>query len=55
MIVIFLALVGAVLGGITAARRKGNKLDIAQYVVVYMILFAVVGLALTIAIEKLAA
>ena len=55
MIVIILALIGAVLGGINAARRKGNTLDILQYVAVYAILFAIAGLALTIAIEKLAA
>ncbi|WP_425098391.1 apolipoprotein acyltransferase [Tropicibacter sp. S64] len=55
MIVIVLALVGAVLGGVTAARRKGNGFDIAQYAVVYAIILALIGLALTIGIEKLAA
>lgn len=55
MIVIILALVGAVTGGTLAARRKGNKADIAQYVAVYAIIFALIGLVLTIGIEKIAA
>ncbi|WGW02602.1 apolipoprotein acyltransferase [Tropicibacter oceani] len=53
MIVIFGALLGAILGGINAARRKGNIADIAQYAAVYAIIFALVGLILTISIEKL--
>lgn len=53
MIVIAGAILGAILGGFLAARRKGNKADIAQYATVYAIAFALVGLVLTIAIEKL--
>ncbi|ETA52193.1 MULTISPECIES: hypothetical protein [Ponticoccus] len=53
MIVIAGAILGAILGGIVAARRKGNKADIAQYAVVYGIALALAGLVLTIAIEKL--
>lgn len=53
MIVIIAALVGATIGGLTAKRRKGNKLDIAQYLVVYAIAFALVGMLVTIALEKL--
>lgn len=52
MIVILLAIAGALLGGITAKRRKGNKADIAQYAVGYAILFALIGLILTIVVEK---
>ena len=55
MIVIFAALAGAILGGLRAARRKGNKLDIAQYAAVHAIAFALAGLFLTIFIEKFAA
>ena len=52
MIVIAAALIGALLGGFNAKRRKGNAADIAQYAAVYAILFAVIGLIITIVIEK---
>lgn len=54
MIVIAAVLIGAILGGLTARRRKGNAADIAQFVVVYAIAFGIAGLILTIVIEKLA-
>ncbi|MFZ7090507.1 apolipoprotein acyltransferase [Primorskyibacter sp. 2E233] len=54
MIVIIGALLGAIIGGAKAARRKGNFADIAQYAAVYAIIFALVGLVATIGIEKLA-
>ncbi|MHA6343901.1 apolipoprotein acyltransferase [Roseivivax sp. CAU 1761] len=53
MIVVLLALLGAVIGGLTARRRKGSGADIAQYAAVYGILFALIGLVLTIALEKI--
>ena len=53
MIVIIAAIVGAVLGGFTAKKRQGNRLDIVQYATVYAIAFALLGLIATIAIEKL--
>ncbi len=52
MIVILGALCGAVIGGATAKRRKGNLADIAQYAVIYSIAFALMGLVITILIEK---
>ncbi|GGG61281.1 hypothetical protein GCM10011415_04190 [Salipiger pallidus] len=52
MIVIAAVLIGAVLGGMTARKRKGNKADIAQFVVVYAIAFGLAGLIVTIIIEK---
>ncbi len=55
MIVILGALIGALIGGMTAKRRNGDKADIAQYAVGYAIAFALVGVILTIAIEKLVA
>jgi hypothetical protein len=55
MIVIAGAVIGAILGGMTAARRKGNRADIAQYAFVYAVALALAGLVLTIAIEKLIA
>ncbi|AWI85319.1 apolipoprotein acyltransferase [Alloyangia pacifica] len=54
MIVIAGAILGAIIGGMTAARRKGNKADIAQFVAVYGIAFSLVALILTIFVEKLA-
>lgn len=47
MIVLGAALLGAIIGGMTAARRKGNGLDIAQYAAGYAIAFALVGLFIT--------
>lgn len=53
MIVIFGALLGAIIGGTTAKRRKGNWADIAQYAVVYAIAFGLLGFLVTIGIEKM--
>lgn len=55
MIVIAGALLGALSGGLLARRRKGKPFDIAQYAVVYAIAFALLGMVLTVVIEKLAA
>lgn len=55
MIVIAGVLIGAIIGGLTAKRRKGDLADIAQFVVVYAIAFGLAGLIATIMIEKLAA
>lgn len=52
MIVLVFLVVGAVIGGVTARRRAGNRLDIAQYAAVYAIGFALLGLVLTIVIER---
>ncbi len=52
MIVIAGAILGAVIGGSLAARRKGNRWDIAQYSAVYAIAFSLLGLIATIVIEK---
>ncbi len=38
------SLAGAVLGALTARRRGGNRLDMAQYVGSFAILFALIGL-----------
>ena len=53
MIVIAGALLGAIIGALTAKRRKGNRADMWQYGAVYAIAFALLGLIATIAIEKL--
>lgn len=52
MIVIVGALLGAIIGGTTAKRRKGNWPDIAQYATGYAIAFGLIGFLVTIAIEK---
>lgn len=53
MIVIVSALVGALLGGLTAKRRNGTAADIAQYVVGYAIAFALLGMIATLVIHRL--
>ena len=45
-------LIGATIGGVTAKRRKGRAADIAQYAAAYGILFTIVGLMLTIFVER---
>lgn len=52
MIVILGFLVGAVFGGLRAKRREGKPADILQYAVVHAILFALIGLFLTLFIER---
>ena len=52
MIVIAAALVGAVTGGLKARRRNGDAADIAQYAAGFGICFALLGLILTIALDK---
>ena len=46
-------LIGAVMGGMTAKRRGGKPLDVAQYAAGYGILFAVIGMVLTVAINRM--
>ena len=52
MIVILAAAIGAVLGALTARRRKGNRLDMLQYAAVYAIAFAVGGTILSIVLDR---
>lgn len=49
---LLLGLIGATIGGMTAKRRKGRTADIAQYAAVYGILFTIIGLLLTIIIQR---
>ena len=53
MIVIAGAIGGALLGGLTAKRRGGNRPDIAQYAAGYAIAFGLIGLFLTIFLERM--
>ena len=50
MIVIAAVICGAILGALTARRREGTGLDMAQYAAGYGIAFGVLGLFLSIAI-----
>ena len=54
MILFFSATIGAIFGAVTAKRRGGNRLDIAQYAAGYAIAGAIIGLFLTLAIVNLA-
>ncbi|WP_194287111.1 hypothetical protein [Tritonibacter aquimaris] len=54
MLVIIGSLLGASLGALRARKRGGNKLDMLQYGAVYAIIFALIGLASTIAVHRLA-
>ena len=54
MIVIGLAILGAVIGGLTARRRNGNRKDIAQYAAGYGMAFLIVGMFLTVIIDRIA-
>ena len=54
MIVIAGLFIGAVLGGLTAKRRGGKRLDILQYAAIYGIAFALLGMFATIVIDRLA-
>lgn len=53
MIVIAGFVIGALWGGWLARRRKGKPADIAQYAAVYGIAFAIIGLFITIFVERL--
>lgn len=53
MIVIGLAILGAIIGGMTARRRNGNRKDIAQYAAGYGMAFLIVGMFLTVIIDRI--
>ena len=53
MIVIGGFILGAVIGGLTARRRGGKRLDILQYAAGYGIAFTLLGLFATLFIDRL--
>lgn len=53
MIVIAGLIIGAITGGLVAKRREGNRLDIAQYAGGYAIFGAVIGLFITVGIDRM--
>jgi len=52
MIVLVLAFCGALLGGFTARKRKGNRKDIAQYAAGSAMAFIIVGMILTVILDR---
>jgi hypothetical protein len=53
MIVIAGLVIGALFGWVRAARRGGNNLDKLQYAGVHAIIFTVIGMILTIGIDRM--
>jgi hypothetical protein len=53
MFVIGGLILGALSGGLTARRRGGKPADIAQWAAVWAILFGLVGLFVTLALDRL--
>lgn len=53
MIVIISLIAGAIFGTQTARKRDGNRLDMLQYGAVYGIIFGLLGMFLTLIIEKM--
>lgn len=52
MLILIGALLGAVIGGVTAYRREGNKLDIAQYAAGYAMAFTIVSMILAVILDR---
>ena len=52
MIVIASTILGMLLGGATAYRRKGRPADIAQYAAGFGIVFMIVGVFATIILDR---
>lgn len=52
MIVLIAFIIGATGGALRARSRGGNRLDIAQYAGVYGIVFAIIGLFVTIVLQQ---
>lgn len=51
MIIIACLIIGAAFGAFIAQRRGGNRLDKLHYGAIFAILFGIVGMFLTIALE----
>ncbi|WP_333683653.1 apolipoprotein acyltransferase [Pontibaca methylaminivorans] len=52
MIVILFAAFGALIGGVTARRRGGNRLDIAQYAAGYGLAFMILGMIVALVLDR---
>ncbi len=55
MDVVIVAVIGALVGGVTAKKRGGNGKDMAQYGAVFAILFALLGLILSVIYTRMTA
>ncbi len=53
MIVIILGILGAFIGGSAARKRGGNRKDIAQYATGYAMAFLIVGMILTVILDRI--
>lgn len=53
VVVLGMALLGAILGALTAKKRNGNKADMAQYAAGYGIAFALIGLVISLVLVRL--
>lgn len=53
MIIYVLGIIGVLIGGLTARKRGGNRLDIAQYAAGFGIAFMLIGLILTVMLDRL--
>ena len=54
MLVFGEALLGAIIGGLTAKKRGGSRLDIAQYAAGYAIALGLIGMIATVMIHRAA-
>ncbi|MCA0927325.1 hypothetical protein [Ruegeria profundi] len=52
VVVLGMAILGAILGAMTARKRKGSGADIAQYAAGYGIAFALLGLVLSLLLVR---
>lgn len=53
MIIYVLGIIGVLIGWLTARKRGGNRLDIAQYAAGFGIAFMLIGLILTVMLDRL--
>ncbi|MEX0307480.1 MAG: hypothetical protein AB3N12_08855 [Ruegeria sp.] len=53
IVVLGMAILGAVLGALTARKRNGSGADMAQYAAGYGIAFALVGLVISLVLIRL--
>ena len=52
MFILVSAIVGAVVGGLTARKRNGNRLDIAQYAAGYAIAFTLASMIIAVILDR---